>query len=82
MLGFEVTGKAGFDVVPVLLVDLDNLQAVPPGLGLALEDAGQRLGFSLVIPGGDVGGNLNSLDESAASLRVLGFHRCETRASQ
>jgi hypothetical protein len=48
--------EAGLDIFPALLVDLEGVQTAPPGLGSASEDAGQLLYFSLVVPGGNVGG--------------------------
>jgi hypothetical protein len=64
--------EAGLNIFPALLVDLEGVQTVPPGLGSASEDAGQLLYFSLV-PGGKVGGNHDSIDELASGGGVLAF---------
>jgi len=65
--------KTGLDVIPVFLVNSEDFQAVQPSLGSASEDAGQLLGHLLVIPGRNVGGNLNSLHESVSNHGVLAF---------
>ncbi len=73
MLGLKGTDEAGFDIVPFFLVNLENLQRIPPSLGLASGDAGQLLDFLLAIPGSDVGSSLDSLDESVPGCGVLAF---------
>lgn len=49
------TDKTDLGIIPALLVDLEDVQAVPPGLGSASEDAGQLLELLLVVLGGDAG---------------------------
>ncbi len=57
----------------LFLLILEDVQTVPPGLGLASDDAGQLLDFSYVVPGGDVGGDLNSFNEPAPGGGVVAF---------
>ncbi len=52
------TYSFGSDSVQVFVVNFQNVQTVPPGLGSASEDASQCLDLAFVIPGGDVGGAL------------------------
>jgi hypothetical protein len=67
--------KAGLYFVPAFLINLENLQTVPPGLGSATEDAGQFLNLSFVVPGGNIVCNFSTLDESASGDHVLA-HIC------
>ncbi len=55
MLHFQGSDGTRLDIIPALLVDLEDVQAVPPGLGSASEDAGQLLELLLVVLGGDAG---------------------------
>jgi hypothetical protein len=73
--------EADFDIVPVFPVNMKNVQLIPPSLGSASEDADQLLDFSLFIPGSDVGGNLESLHESAAG-QCSCFQLHEIRANR
>jgi hypothetical protein len=47
MLGFEGQNKTGLDVIPALLVDLEDVQTVTPGLSLSSEDASHSWTFLL-----------------------------------
>jgi hypothetical protein len=69
----EGVEEAGLDGIPASLVSSKGLQAVPPRLGLSLDDASQFLDLSLVIPSGDDGSNFDLLNESASGHGVLSF---------
>ncbi len=54
------TDKTDLGIIPALLVDLEDVQAVLPRFGSAAEE------FSLVFPGGNVGSDPDSLNEPAS----------------
>jgi hypothetical protein len=70
---FKGPEKTGFDSLPAGIVNHEGLQAVPPGLGRASEDAGELSDFAAVIPGDNFGGGLNPVDQSSPSSHILGF---------
>jgi hypothetical protein len=70
---FEGAEEAGLDGFPAGLVHSKCHQALPPGLGSALENARQLLDLSSVIPGGDNSCNFDFLDELASGGGILGF---------